>query len=135
MSRWTGLVCPKLDADQLRALSARYDGIKFNRVEVTSYLWVEDSRFSDVNDYAHFGVSGPVDALLRHRFLIPEWTALPRCGVRSHCTKGFGNGHVHRTRTGLRLEYARYDDWLDKLAAALMTPALERFRRPPATSP
>lgn len=123
-----------LDADQLRALSARYPGVKFKQVDASIYSLRLSKDDCVPEDRAWFVVSGAEDALIRHRFMLPEWTSLPPCGVRRHRKDKFGLADVHRNKTGYRLS-GTYDDWLERLAAALAMPLLERFRRPPETSP
>jgi hypothetical protein len=120
-----------LDANQLGALRAYYAGLRILDVSVAVYsLRTTCCSMGFDTDNVWIKVSGPEELLLRHRFLLPEWRAVPKSGTRSHETEGFGRGTVTRTKSGFRVD-ARYDDAFDKLAPVFIGPVLDRFRRRP----
>jgi len=110
---------------ECQAFEHRYTGVRFNRVE----LWFQSCRIGEDDEMlAGFNVSGSAASLLEHRFVADQWlSTMPVCGANSKCsTEGFGRAtSVHRTKGGFRVDWARYDDGLNRVADVMFRPIWE----------
>jgi hypothetical protein len=104
------------------ALRNRYQGIRFNRVEISigHDHWL-DAYPDDDSCVVRFSVAGTRADLERHGFAHSSWfERMPKCGVRNvRRVPGFGGAsyaRLTRTTTGFRLETVPLDDGLVRLA-------------------
>ena len=111
-----------------------YEGLRFNQIQLFFLPHTAQQDDPERDDCeALFNVSGSGAALIAHGFASADWwRSLPPCGMRYNCrTENFGRAwYVARTRSGYRLQGARYIDAMSKLASALL-PATYRMRPNP----
>jgi hypothetical protein len=105
------------------ALSAKYEGLKFNSLSVYSHdrMCAEHPESELISVY--ISVSGSSEALVRHGFARTEWFLLPPCGIR-HIAKGTcrTGDRVIVTVTKGKADYrivGTHPDWITPIAAAL----------------
>ncbi len=118
--------------EECQALTAHYSGIRFNQVRLTflPQCALQDGPEREEIDVT-FNISGVPFDLTRHGFAHPSWWRMvPPSGIAHRChTEGFGRAWRNiRTRTGFRLQGARYEDSMTKLAVALR-PVFNPHRR------
>lgn len=113
------------------ALHQRYPGLKFLNVLIEIASDEELVEGGELVQRILFTVSGSAADLERHRFADPSWwPAIPASGEgRNAGTEGLGRAwRVWRNKKGYRLEFAEYDDGLDRVAAVMVS-ALLPWRR------
>jgi hypothetical protein len=101
-------------------LHAAYPGVTILRLEVQRTLLDHIRTWPNLDLISvSFTVRGEPADLIRHRFMHPDWTALPPCGVRHYDTSNFGRAQVRRVKGGeYRLSNLHLDHDLDLLAPA-----------------
>lgn len=105
-------------------LGNHYRGLRFNQIQLFFLPHATQQDHPERDDCeVLFNVSGSGDDLVTHGFALASWwLSLPASGMRYNCgTAEFGSAwYAARTRSGYRLQGARYTDAMNKLAIALL---------------